>query len=289
MARATRLTFDQVRELYRLLGDVRAVVDNPLVQRQMLADGACNLLGADQGFLSEFVDFMPGHTPREVQTVAGRQLDERATTFIQKFYATQAVEQDAMGAALFEAAAVPGATAISWNQARRHKPPARYGNFYDVLRTVRMTDIIDPMSRHPSGHMVALSLHRLGRAKPFDARERALAKLLAEELSLHRLGRAKPFDARERALAQLLAEELGWLHRTGRLNVHDLVGRPLAPRLRELLEHMLTDRSVKQIAHQMGLSLHTTRQYVAELYKHLGISGREELMVRFLPQPQRAS
>src|SRR5207249_2780950 len=124
------------------------------------------------------------------------------------------------------------------------------------LQTVRMNDILDPMSRHESGHMVALSLHRLGR------------------------GRA--FNGREQALAQMLAEELGWLHRTGRLDVKDLVGRPLPPRLRELLGHLLTARGVKQIAREMGLSIHTTREYVISLYARLGVSGREELMLKFL-------
>lgn len=257
MSRPTRPTLSQVRDLFRLIGDVRSIVGDPVVQRQTLIGGACDLLGADQGFMSEFDDWVPGRRPREISTIPGTRLDSRCAAFIRDFYATQAAEQDAMGAALLEAAATPGATAVAWNEARRHKSSKRYGAFYELARTIRVKDILDPMSRHPDGHMVALSLHRLGPG-------------------------AKPFDARDRALAKMLADELAWLHRTRRLNVRDLLGRPLSPRLRELLGHLLSDRAVKQIAAAMGLSVNTARQYCDQLYKRVGVDSREQLMLRFL-------
>ena len=74
-----------------------------------------------------------------------------------------------------------------------------YAGFYELVQTVRVVDILDPMSRHDSGHMVALSLHRLGKSNPFSSRERVLAKLLADELT--------------------------WLHETRRLNVRDLLAK----------------------------------------------------------------
>jgi DNA-binding CsgD family transcriptional regulator len=259
MPRRTRPTLTQVRDLFRLIGDVRSIPDHPLVQRQALVDGVCRLLGADQGFLSEFEDWAPGRSPREISTIPCTRFDRRCAAFIQDFYATQAVEQDAMGAALYEASAAPGASAIAWHDAKRRKPSSRYGNFYELVRTLRAADILDPMSRHPSGHMVALSLHRLGTG-------------------------ARPFNEREKALATLLAEELAWLHRTRRLNVRDLVGRPLPPRLRELLGHLLSDRGVKVIAAAMGLTVNTARQYCDQLYKRVGVDSREQLMLRFLGQ-----
>jgi DNA-directed RNA polymerase specialized sigma24 family protein len=257
LSQPTRATFRQVRDLYRLIGDVRAAgAAGAAVQRQMLVDGACVLLDADQGFISEFDDYVPDRTPREVETVPSSRLDGRCMAFIRQWYATRAVEQDAMGAALYEAAAKPGATAITWRAAKRHKPASRYGQFYELCQTIRLADLIDPMSRHPSGHMVALSLHRLGRARPFSAREQALARLLAEELA--------------------------WLHRTRRLDVRDLLGRTLPPRLHELLHQLLGDRSMKQIAAAMGLSVHTARKYGDDLYKRLQVGSREELMVRYV-------
>ena len=259
MSRSARPTLDQIRDLYRLIGDVRSIANDPVVQRQTLIEGVCRLLDADQGFISEFDDFAPGRVPREISTTPGTRLDARCAAFIRDFYATQAVEHDAMGAALYEAAALPGTSAITWRQAKKHKPASRYASFHDLVRTVRLADILDPMSRHPSGHMVALSLHRLG-------------------------GAARAFDAREQALARMLADELSWLHRTRRLDVRDLAGRTLSPRLRELLGHLLTDRGVKQIAAAMGLTVNTARQYCDQLYKRLGVDSREQLMIRFLGQ-----
>jgi DNA-binding CsgD family transcriptional regulator len=257
MSHSATPTLIQVRDLYRLVGDVRAITNDPLVQQRVLIDGVCNLFGADQAFLSEFEDFLPGRAPRELHTTPGSQIDPRVVGFIRDWYATQAVEQDAMGAALYRAAATPGPTVTAWHEVKRHTPIRSYGSFYDVVETVRLTDILDPMSRDASGHMAAISLHRLGKAKSFTVREKALAKLVAEELS--------------------------WLHRTRRLNVRDLLGRSLPPRLRELMGHLLTDKGVKQIAIAMGLSIHTTREYVGDLYKRLGIDGREQLFFRFGP------
>lgn len=259
MPRTARPTFDQLRDVYRLIGDVRSIAGDPVVQRQTLIDGACRLLDAHQGFLSEFEDFAPGRVPHEVSTTPGNHLDGRCAAFIRDFYATQVVEQDAMGSAVYEAGAVPGSSAVTWHQAKKHKPASRYGAFYELARTIRVADIIDPMSRHPSGHMVALSLHRLGPA-------------------------ARPFNPREIALAKVLADELAWLHATRRLDVLGLTGRTLSPRLRELLGQLLTDRSVKQIAAAMGLTVNTARQYCDQLYKRVGVDSREQLMVRFLRQ-----
>jgi len=258
MSHSSCPTVSQVRDLYRLIGDVRSIAGDAIVQRQTLVDGVCRLLGADEGFISEFEDYMPGRLPREVSTIPGTQLDARCTAFIREFYATQAVEQDAMGAALYEAAATPGAKAVAWQQARRTKAASQYGEFYELVRTLRVVDLLDPMSRHASGHMVAISLHRFGAGRPFDVRERALATMLAEELE--------------------------WLHRTRRLDVRDLMGRALSPRLRELLGHLLSDRGVKQIAATMGLSVNTARQYCDQLYKKVGVDSREQLMLRFLGQ-----
>lgn len=258
MSHSGEPTHQQVRDLYRLIGDVRSMpTADKAARRVTLVDGICDLLGADQAFLSEFEDFMPGKAPREVGTTPGTRIDRRVVGFIGNWYATQAVEQDAIGAALYQAAATPGANIITWHGVRSGIRVDEYPAFFDLIETIRLSDVLDPMSRHEGGHMVALSLHRLGRSRPFNAREQAMGRLVAEELS--------------------------WLHDTHRLDIRDLLGRSLPPRLRQLLGHLLTDRSAKQIAMVMGLSVHTTRQYTDQLYKRLGVDSREQLMVRFGP------
>ncbi|HEX8913796.1 MAG TPA: LuxR C-terminal-related transcriptional regulator [Humisphaera sp.] len=262
MSKSARPTAQQVRAVLRLFGDARAIVGHPALQRQVLLDGACALVGADEGFFSEFDDYVPGRAPKGVSTVGSTHLDSRIARVTAEWYATHAVEMDAMGAAIYEACAVPGPQVVSWRDVAPQRPSRHYGSFYDILATVRLAEILDPFSRHPSGNMLAMSLHR------YDG--------------------GRPFTARERAVALLIAEELQWLHDTRRMNVRDLVGRPLPPRLAQLLGLMLTARSTKQIAAEMGLSVHTTRDYTKDLYARLGIDSREQLMATMLPQ-QRGS
>jgi DNA-binding CsgD family transcriptional regulator len=257
MSKASGATFEQVRQVARLFGDARACAAQPALQRQIILDGSCKLVGADQGFFSEFEDFVPGRTPRGISTLGSSNLDPRVAQVTREWYSLHAAEKDAMGAALYEASAMPGAKVVWWGDVAQTKSHQDYGEFHEVMATVRLTDILDPASRHPSGHLVAMSLHRHGKARPFGRRERSVAKLIAEELQ--------------------------WLHNTRRLDVRDLVGQPLPPQLAALLRHLLSDKSAKQIAAEMKLSVHTIRDHTKRLYARLGIDSRERLMATLLP------
>jgi DNA-binding NarL/FixJ family response regulator len=54
----------------------------------------------------------------------------------------------------------------------------------------------------------------------------------------------------------------------------------LSPRLRETGAALMTGASEKEIAHQLGISVHTTHQYVKILYRHFKVSSRAEYMAR---------
>ena len=94
-------------------------------------------------------------------------------------------------------------------------------------------------------------------------------------------GRAE-FDEREVALVTLLHQE------TTRL-----IGGPLArfdepgpsqlpPRARQTLRCMLEGDTDKQIAARLALSTHTINQYAKRIYRHFGVSGRSELLARWV-------
>src|SRR4051794_8053764 len=99
MSKSAVATFDQVRRVARLLGDARACAAEPALQRQIILDGSCKLVDADQGFFSEFEDFVPGRTPRGVSTLGSSTLDPRVAKVTRDWYAVHAAEKDAMGAA----------------------------------------------------------------------------------------------------------------------------------------------------------------------------------------------
>jgi DNA-binding CsgD family transcriptional regulator len=53
---------------------------------------------------------------------------------------------------------------------------------------------------------------------------------------------------------------------------------PLSTRHQQLLLHLKGSKSEKQIAGYMGLSPHTTHNYIKELYRRLKVSSRAELL-----------
>ena len=57
---------------------------------------------------------------------------------------------------------------------------------------------------------------------------------------------------------------------------------PALPRLRWVLESLLTAESPKQTALGLNLSLQTIYQYQKLLYRRLNVSGRSELLAAFV-------
>jgi DNA-binding CsgD family transcriptional regulator len=56
----------------------------------------------------------------------------------------------------------------------------------------------------------------------------------------------------------------------------------LPPRLLRTLERLLAGESDKEIAQKLGISRHTVHEYVGDLYRRFGVSGRGELMAMLL-------
>ncbi len=56
----------------------------------------------------------------------------------------------------------------------------------------------------------------------------------------------------------------------------------LSPRKRDTLQLLLAGDSEKEVAIKLGLSQHTVHIHVKNLYKHLGVCSRAELMAKCL-------
>src|SRR5262249_13172431 len=100
------------------------------------------------------------------------------------------------------------------------------------------------------------------------------------------------FSGRERELLRLITTHARWLgrrhanpigDRRGRLRVEGVRAR-LAPRLRALLELLLTGRSEKQIAAAAHVSPRTAHKYIEQIYRAFEVSSRAELMALFIPR-----
>src|SRR5690606_35199553 len=180
MSHSTQPTASQIRDLYRLIGDVRALHGDRMAQRRLLVDGACALLGADEGFFTHFANWGRGQVPREMATLPGSVIDQRVAHFTERFYRENVLQADAMGAALYDATADrPTTGALAWSDVRKTYTADDYPRFYELTRTVRLADILDPVMRDSTGNIVVLSLHHIGPAsRVFSARHKKLASML---------------------------------------------------------------------------------------------------------------
>jgi DNA-binding CsgD family transcriptional regulator len=86
----------------------------------------------------------------------------------------------------------------------------------------------------------------------------------------------KPFTARERKIVDFVREELR--HRWITMKAAIEEQKPLTSRQQQLLTHLRGRMSEKQIAKYMGLSPHTTHNYIKHLYRRLNVSSRPELL-----------
>lgn len=59
----------------------------------------------------------------------------------------------------------------------------------------------------------------------------------------------------------------------------------LTPRQHAVLGHLLAGAGEKQIASLLGRSRHTIHRHITALYRRMGVSGRAELMARFIRSP----
>lgn len=155
------------------------------------------------------------------------------------------------------------------------------------LRTHRRAEVVaeDTWTRHPQ--------HELARALGFDDDLASMVPIGQgrECLLAASTGLDDPrFGERERLLLHLLHGSLPWFYATlmeplrgrgGRLRLTGLEAR-LAPRLRPVLRQLLTGRSEKEIAGVLGLSPRTVHKYVELVFAAAEVSGRAELMARFI-------
>jgi DNA-binding CsgD family transcriptional regulator len=110
----------------------------------------------------------------------------------------------------------------------------------------------------------------------------ALARTACVNLiSLGRRTGSPPFGPRERQLLHVFHGAASWLYRSELPHERRAAAR-LSPREGQILRHLLTGDSEKQIAHRLNRSRHTVHTYVKAVYRNLGASTRGELLSMFL-------
>lgn len=92
-----------------------------------------------------------------------------------------------------------------------------------------------------------------------------------------------PFTEEQRDLAYYAMRGLSWFHREIMLAHGLLVAKsPLSPMERRVLSMLLTDRSEKLIASEIGVAPSTLHGYVRDILRKFGVSGRNGLIAVWL-------
>jgi DNA-binding CsgD family transcriptional regulator len=241
-----------VRAMVRLLAAVAAVPGGVIAQKRALIAGVAGLIGADFWMwnLSRFsaagppaaVSLVHNLNPAELAAVTRWNYEQPDSLLIQRF-----AELSTRGERFTRR--VDQLCGEGWLRRERATNP--------LIAATPIADSI--MAFHPV---------------PSDP-------MLISGIGLHRCPEQSPFGPREVRLAHIVFSEVPWLHEavpaeTG-VSVH-----PISPRLQTVLTLLIDGQVPKEIARELELSVHTIRDYIKNIYRHFEVSGREELMRRFM-------
>ncbi len=101
-----------------------------------------------------------------------------------------------------------------------------------------------------------------------------------DQLGLHRAFGDAPFSATEHKLIRMFHVELGRLWRKDVLKKAGDPTSDLPPRLSQTLQELLAGLSEKEIANKLDLSRHTIHNYVKALHQRFEVSSRGELLAK---------
>ncbi|HEY7116584.1 MAG TPA: helix-turn-helix transcriptional regulator [Tepidisphaeraceae bacterium] len=117
--------------------------------------------------------------------------------------------------------------------------------------------------------------------KSFVLSQYSLPHIMAvDQLGLHRAYGDAPFSPAEHRLVRLFHTELGRLWKRDVLREAKDPTHDLPPRLSQTLAELLSGKSEKEIAARLELSRHTIHNYVKALHQRFEVSSRGELLAK---------
>jgi len=248
-----RLRPDQVREMFRLMGEASEFRAGDAARARHLVSGLRRILGAVAGAC--VVDTQPSG-PGKYVAVA---LDGWDPSTIR---ALQALERRG-------SEHHPCCAALT-----RACPPERAATV-----TARRGDVVSNRTWRES-IFVQEHLHPTRLDHPLFSRKRLSARGSIQGLGFYRAAADRPFDVADRHLLHIFHRECGALLETPARAIDEPAPETLAPREEQTLHLLLTGLSDKEIAQRMGISRHTVNQYTKAIYRSYGVCSRSALLAR---------
>lgn len=250
MGRSQRLRLDDIRSVFRLLGEVRELGYSPTLWRDHMLKGLLELVGGTKAHAGEAPISCSPTAPMFRGMVISGVANQRELGIYRNLIGQRDYADDPCLPAM--------ARLISRSFTRTRQQLADNRAWYrrrdlDTWRTLGADCFIYTHQFLPErGCIHLISLNRPWGLPAFNERERRLVALFHRELGRHW---RQPCDSSRRGLA---------------------------PRLRETLDHLLTGASEAEIAHALDLSRHTVHDYVKALYRHYGVRSHARLLARFI-------
>jgi DNA-binding NarL/FixJ family response regulator len=260
MSKADTLRVQDVRDVYRVIGECRDVGGHPGLWHRRMLEMLSVLFGV-------------------VQAAGGEAWWERPGRPIQPISAYSASAEPAADDALRSYHRAEGPQADPIFQEMKKQPRSL------ITRTRRQ--LVSDAEWYRS-----VSFDRYYRTGGIDHSLKSVFRVASDGatsvISLNRAIGDRDFSAREQRLLSFFHAELGRLIRGPLVSATETGVERLSPRLHQTLICLLEGDSEKQVAARLGLSTATVHQYVTALYRHFGVGSRAQLLARVmrrLPQP----
>jgi DNA-binding CsgD family transcriptional regulator len=264
MASSQRLTHADLRAAFHLVSDLRESRHDPAVMQRLLIDGLAHLLGSTCGFACEVSNWRPAGDLRITSMTPDSASNGAVAELVRGMEVTNSLWEDP-----------------SFAEGVQRTAPVESVPFYQLATYEELRDRY-PWVLELKGNIAhvdhLLAWHRTGD----DLRD-------IRGVSIHRWGkRERRFGQRETALAHVVFAELNWLYTSGRLDPPVAGLTDLPPRLADVLGLIRTGLAPKQIAAQLGLSIHTVRDHIKRLYARAGVGDRGAFMALLSGGPAQA-
>lgn len=261
MGQSKRLRLQDVRSVFRLVGECRDLGWSSVLWRRRALEGLCLILGAKSAVGMELVWQRPQLPGQPVQIV-----DIGFTP------REQALVMEFLGTA-WPDSACPLSAALVRLSGR--------------LVTRTRTQMVEDRAWYRS------HIYEVRKAGGFDHDIHSLCQTSSNGetnyITLDRTRGERDFSPREQRLLHLFQVEVSRLIGTVLPKASAPDPMRLSPRLRQTLDCLLDGDSEKQAALRLGLSPTTIHEYVTALYRYFQVNSRSELLAFFLKRVQFSS
>ncbi len=259
MSKSNRLRLRDARDIYLLVGECREVGEDIQAWRQRMHDGlaellssrviVCGMLPRDDAEPWKFA------TPdaKGVFAIGWRDADDKAT--FEEYWDRQMVWTDPT----FQAMQSLPQSLLCRRRCELVSDAVwfRSPHFNDFIRRWGVDDcIFSQMTPNPKSGVARMFL------------------TVGRDIGRRRL------SVRERRVLTLFCREIRGMLGETLMSPYAVKGRPLPPRLRQVLELLLTGDSEKQIAQKLFISPHTVHSHIKRLHERFDVSSRGELLAR---------